>query len=148
MALLHSVLCWLYIFVVINQSMHIRVFRDMLSIRFPPLLMGKTLPVHTAPFSTSIVQFPLLLYTSCVSESLNVVTIVALLAYSNVSVFGVHTENGAYLLRTVSKSIGIHLQFQTAPFSYWSSVNACSVSYETEWPSGVSGQAAQPVPLA
>ena len=96
---------------------------------FPPVVDGKDAARSycSFTFSTSIVQFPLLLYTSCVSESLNVVTVVALLAYSNVSVFGVHTENGAYSLRTVSKSIICNFKqlrfpigavWTLAPFSY------------------------------
>ena len=40
-----------------------------------------------------------------------------LLSYLNVSVFGVHTENEAYAIHVIFKSIRFHLCFQMTPFS-------------------------------
>ena len=45
-------------------------------------------------------------------------------AFSNVSVFGVHTENGSFSKRTVFKFMRFHLRFRKAPFSQRSNVNA------------------------
>ena len=58
-------------------------------------------------------------------------------AFSNVSVFGVHTENGSFSKRTVLKFMHFHKRFREAPFSQRSNVNAmpkrigfASFSYE------------------
>ena len=45
-------------------------------------------------------------------------------AFSNVSVFGVHTESGSFSKRTVFKLMRFHERFRKAPFSQWSNVKA------------------------
>ena len=54
--------------------------------------------------------------------TLNAIVINSLLtkecaAFSNVSVFGVHTENGSFSKRTVFKFMRFHWRFRRAPFS-------------------------------
>ena len=44
--------------------------------------------------------------------------------FSNVSAFGVHTENGSFSKRTVFKFKRFHWPFRTAPFVQRSNVNA------------------------
>ena len=61
--------------------------------------------------------------------SLNAIVIINLStnereAFSNVSIFGVHTENGSFSKRTSFKFTRFHLRFGKAPLSQRSNANA------------------------